>query len=249
LVQADFRCSTFPAAAGITGATFNALEHVMLTVHHLNNSRSQRVLWLLEELGVPYEIVRYQRLPSMFAPKELRAVHPLGKSPVITDNGHTIAESGAIVEYIVETYGNGRLVPPPKTPERLRYTYWLHYAEGSAMPLLVQKLLFTLAPKRAPFLMRPLLAPVFKQMLAKIVTPQLKQHMTFWESELAKSEWFAGDEFSAADIQMSFPLEAASVRGGLDGNYPKAMAWLELIHARPAYNRALEKGGPYQVGK
>jgi glutathione S-transferase len=231
------------------GEVFNAREQVMLTVHHLNNSRSQRVLWLLEELGVPYDIVRYQRLPSMLAPKELRAIHPLGKSPVITDNGQTIAESGAIIEYIVDTYGNGRLVPPPKTPGRLRYTYWLHYAEGSAMPLLVQKLLFTLAPKRAPVLMRPFLAPVFNQMLAKLVTPQLKQHMAFWESELAKSEWFAGDEFSAADIQMSFPLEAASVRGGLDGNYPKAMAWLERIHARPAYNRALEKGGPYQVAK
>ena len=127
----------------------------MLTVHHLNNSRSQRVLWLLEELGVPYEIVRYQRQPDMRAPAELRAIHPLGKSPVITDNGNTIAESGAIVEYIVDTYGDGRLIPPPKTPERLRYTYWLHYAEGSAMPPLLLKLLFTLMPKRAPALLRP----------------------------------------------------------------------------------------------
>ena len=127
----------------------------MLTVHHLNNSRSQRVLWLLEELGVPYEIVRYQRQPDMRAPAELRAIHPLGKSPVITDNGNTIAESGAIVEYIIDTYGDGRLIPPPKTPERLRYTYWLHYAEGSAMPPLLLKLLFTLMPKRAPALLRP----------------------------------------------------------------------------------------------
>ena len=124
----------------------------MLTVHHLNNSRSQRVLWLLEELGVPYEIVRYQRQPDMRAPKELRAIHPLGKSPVITDNGNTIAESGAIAEYIVATYGNGRLIPPPNTPERLRYTYWLHYAEGSAMSPLLLKLLFTLMPRRAPAL-------------------------------------------------------------------------------------------------
>ena len=127
----------------------------MLTVHHLNNSRSQRVLWLLEELGVPYEIVRYQRQPDMRAPAELRAIHPLGKSPVITDNGNTIAESGAIVEYLLDTYGNGRLIPPPKTPERLRYTYWLHYAEGSAMPPLLLKLLFTLMPKRAPALAAP----------------------------------------------------------------------------------------------
>ena len=221
----------------------------MLTVHHLNNSRSQRVLWLLEELGVPYEIVRYQRLPSMLAPKELRAVHPLGKSPVITDSGNTIAESGAIVEYLVETYGDGRLIPPPKTPERLRYTYWLHYAEGSAMPLLVQKLLFTTIPKRAPALLRPLTKGVFDKVLATLVEPQLKRHIEFWEGELAKSEWFAGSEFTAADIQMSFPLEAATARGGLDARYPKAMAWLERIHARPASNRALEKGGPYQVGR
>lgn len=221
----------------------------MLTVHHLNNSRSQRVLWLLEELGVPYDIIRYQRLPSMLAPKELRAIHPLGKSPVITDNGQTIAESGAIIEYLVDTYGGGRLVPAQKTAGRLRYTYWLHYAEGSAMPLLLQKLLFTLAPKRAPLLLRPLVAPVFNQMLAKLVDPQLAQHMAFWESELTKSDWFAGDEFSAADIQMSFPLEAAVARAELDMNYPKAMAWLERIHARPAYQRALEKGGPYQLAK
>ena len=128
----------------------------MLTVHHLNNSRSQRVLWLLEELGVPYEIVRYQRQPDMRAPKELRAIHPLGKSPVITDGGNTIAESGAIAEYITETYGDGRLIPLPKTPERLRYTYWMHYAEGSAMPPLLLKLLFSLMAKRAPALLRPL---------------------------------------------------------------------------------------------
>lgn len=221
----------------------------MLTVHHLNNSRSQRVLWLLEELGVPYEIVRYQRQPSMLAPKELRAIHPLGKSPVITDNGNTIAESGAIVEYIVDAYGNGRLIPPPKTPGRLRYTYWLHYAEGSAMPLLLQKLLFTLAPKRAPGLLRPFVRPVFDRMLATLVDPQLKQHIAFWEGELSKSEWFAGGEFTAADIQMSFPLEAASARAGLNEGSAKAWAWLQRIHARPAYIRALEKGGPYQVGR
>ena len=178
----------------------------MLTVHHLNNSRSQRVLWLLEELGVPYEIVRYQRQPDMRAPAELRAVHPLGKSPVITDNGNTIAESGAIAEYLIDTYGEGRLIPPAKTPERLRYTYWLHYAEGSAMSPLLLKLLFTLMPKRAPALLRPLVRKVCNQALTALVNPQLKQHMAYWESELGKSEWFAGtgifrrrhpDEFSA----------------------------------------------------
>ncbi|BAL73474.1 glutathione S-transferase family protein [Bradyrhizobium cosmicum] len=221
----------------------------MLTVHHLNNSRSQRVLWLLEELGVPYEIVRYQRQPDMRAPKELRAIHPLGKSPVITDNGNTIAESGAIIEYLIATYGNGRLIPPPNTPERLRFTYWLHYAEGSAMQPLLLKLLFTLMPKRAPALLRPLVRKVSNQALTALVNPQLKQHMDYWEGELAKSEWFAGNEFTAADIQMSFPLEAAQARGGLELGHPKAMAFLERIHARPAYARALEKGGPYQVGR
>jgi len=221
----------------------------MLAVHHLNNSRSQRVLWLLEELGVAYEIVRYQRQSDLRAPAELRAIHPLGKSPVITDNGKVIAESGAIVEYLVDTYGNGRLIAPPKTSERLRYTYWLHYAEGSAMPPLLLKLLFTIMPKRAPALMRPLVRRVSNQALTILVNPQLRQHMAFWESELSKSEWFAGNEFTAADIQMSFPLEAAAARGGLEQNHPKAMAFLERIHARAAYKRALEKGGPYAVGR
>jgi glutathione S-transferase len=221
----------------------------MLTVHHLNNSRSQRVLWLLEELGTPYEIIRYNRQPNMLAPPELRAIHPLGKSPVITDSGNTIAESGAIVEYLVKTYGNGRLIPPDNTPERLRFTYWLHYAEGSAMPPLLLKLIFMMLPKRAPLLMRPVVNAIAAKALNTLVDPQLKQHMAFWEGELSKSEWFAGNEFTAADIQMSFPLEAASARAGLEQGHPKAMAWLAKIHARPAYQRALEKGGPYSVGR
>jgi glutathione S-transferase len=221
----------------------------MLTVHHLNNSRSQRVLWLLEELGVPYEIIRYNRQPNMLAPPELRAIHPLGKSPVITDNGNTIAESGAIVEYLIKTYGSGRLIPADNTPERLRVTYWLHYAEGSAMPPLLLKLIFMMLPKRAPLLMRPVVNAIAAKALNTLVDPQLKQHMAFWEGELSKSEWFAGNEFTAADIQMSFPLEAASARAGLEQGHPKAMAWLAKIHARPAYQRALEKGGPYSVGR
>lgn len=221
----------------------------MLTVHHLNNSRSQRVLWLLEELGVSYEIVRYQRQSNMLAPPELRAIHPLGKSPVITDNGNTVAESGAIIQYIVDTYGNGRLMPAEQTPERLRFTYWLHYAEGSAMPPLLLKLIFGMMPKRAPLLLRSLVNAISSQALDTMVNPQLRTHMAFWESELGKSEWFAGSEFTAADIQMSFPLEAASARAGLDQGHPNAMAWLAKIHARPAYQRALDRGGPYTVGK
>ena len=221
----------------------------MLTVHHLNNSRSQRVLWLLEELGVSYEIKYYQRGADLRAPAELRAIHPLGKSPVVTDNGNAIAESGAIVEYVVGTYGNGRLIPPAGTPERLRYTYWLHYAEGSAMSPLLQKLLFTLLPQRAPFLMRPVVGAVAGQVLRTVVNPALAQHMNFWEGELGKSAWFAGNDFTAADIQMSFPLEAAATRAGLEIGHPRAMAFLERIHGRPAYQRALERGGPYQIGR
>jgi glutathione S-transferase len=221
----------------------------MIVVHHLNDSRSQRILWLLEELAIPYEIRRYQRdAATMLAPPELRAVHPLGKSPVITDNGNTIAESGAIIEYLVETYGGGRLIPAAGTPERLRFTYWLHYAEGSAMPPLLMKLIFGLMPKRAPLLMRPLVNAISRKALDTMINPQLKNHMAFWEGELGKSEWFAGPEFTAADIQMSFPLEAASGRAGLAQGHPKAMAFLERIHARPAYQRALAKGGPYSIG-
>jgi glutathione S-transferase len=221
----------------------------MLTVHHLNNSRSQRVLWLLEELGVPYEIKHYQRGPDMLAPKELRAVHPLGKSPVVTDNGIAIAESGAIIEYIVEIYGNGRLVPPVKTAERQRYTYWLHYAEGSAMTPLLQKLVFTMLPRRSPALMRPVVKAISRKVLATMVDPRLREHMAYWELELGKAEWFCGNEFTAADVQMSFPLEAASARGGLEAGHPKCMAFLEKIHARAAYHRALVRGGPYAIGR
>jgi glutathione S-transferase len=221
----------------------------MITVHHLNNSRSQRVLWMLEELGVPYEIVRYERLPNMLAPPALKAVHPLGKSPVITDNGNTIAESGAILTYLVETYGEGRFIPPAGTPERQRYVYFLHYAEGSAMTPLLQKLIFSLLPRRAPVIMRPVVNAISKQALATLVTPQLAQHMAFWEGELGKSTWFAGNDFTAADVQMSFPLEAAQARAGLAEGHPRCIDFLKRIHARPAYQRALEKGGPYTVGR
>lgn len=220
----------------------------MLTVHHLNNSRSQRILWLLEELGVPYEIAHYQRQADMRAPSELRAIHPLGKSPVVTDNGNVVAESGAIIEYILDTAGNGRLRPPQGSPERLRYTYWMHYAEGSAMPPLVMKLLVTLMPRRAPVLVRPLVRRV-SQALTRVIDPQLKAHMALWEEALSRHEWLAGDAFTAADIQMSFPLEAAAARAGLAQGHPKAMAFLARIHARPAYQRALQKGGPYELGR
>ena len=221
----------------------------MITVHHLNNSRSQRVLWLLEELGVPYEIKRYQRdAKTMLAPPELRAVHPLGKSPVITDGDLTIAESGAIVEYLVERYGNGRLVPKPGTPERLRYTYWLHFAEGSAMLPLVMKLVFgRLETAPMPFFVKPIAKGIAAKVKESFIEPNIKAQLDYMEAELAKTTWFAGDEFSAADIQMSFPVEAAAARGGLDSARPKLMAFLGRIHAMPAYKRAIEKGGPFEL--
>ncbi|HEV3241059.1 MAG TPA: glutathione S-transferase [Casimicrobiaceae bacterium] len=221
----------------------------MITVHHLNNSRSQRVLWLLEELGIGYEVRRYERDPrSMLAPASLRAVHPLGKSPVITENGLTIAESGAIIEYLIERHGGGRLIPPAGTPERLRYTYWLHFAEGSAMAPLLLSLIFSRLPRQPmPFFVRPIARGVCSKVLRTFVEPQLKTHQKFMEDELEKITWFAGEEFTAADIQMSFVIEASAARGGLDHTRPKLMAWLERIHERPAYNRALEKGGPYEL--
>ena len=221
----------------------------MITVHHLNNSRSQRVLWLLEELGVPYEVERYERnKETMLAPPELKAVHPLGKSPVLTDEHGAFAETGAIIEHILEVHGGGRLEPAKGTKERDRFRYWMHYAEGSAMTPLLLKLIFGFIPQRAPLLVRPVAKGISDGVLKTMVDPQLKAHMDFWEAELAKGEWFAGAWFSAADVQMSFPLEAANARGGLAEGHPLCMAFLERIHARPAYQRALERGGPYAYG-
>ena len=220
----------------------------MITVHHLNNSRSQRVLWLLEELGLEYDIQFYQRDPkTMLAPPALRAIHPLGKSPVLTDGDLTIAESGAIIEYLVERYGEGRLIPPAGSSQRLRYRYWLHYAEGSAMPLLVMKLIFGRLPASVPALIRPIARLISGGMQGKFLDPQLQRHLQYLEAELEAYPWFAGDSFTAADIQMSFPVEGARSRAGLDGRYPKLLQFLENIHARPAYQRALGRGGPYDL--
>ncbi|MGB0132890.1 glutathione S-transferase [Dokdonella sp.] len=221
----------------------------MITVHHLNNSRSQRVLWLLEELGLEYEIVRYERdAETMLAPPALRKVHPLGKSPVITENGVTVAESGAIVEYLVDRHGSGKLKPAPGTAEQLRYTYWLHYAEGSAMPPLLMSLIFSRIPRQPmPFIVRPVAKGIASKVLTSYIEPQLKQHRDYLESELEDREWFAGAKFTAADIQMSFPIEAFAARGGLGEKQPRLSSWLERIHARPAYKRALKRGGPFEL--
>jgi glutathione S-transferase len=225
----------------------------MITVHHLENSRSQRVLWLLEELGLPYTVQRYARDPkTMLAPPELARVHPLGKSPVVTDGEKdktvTVAESGAIVEYLVETYGGGRLRPAPGTAEARRYTYWLHFAEGSAMPPLLMKLVFDkVRSAPVPFFIKPVVKGIADKVTTSFIAPNIKRQLDFMETELASRDWFAGSEFSAADIQMSFPLEAAAARAGLNATRPRLMDWLARIHARPAYRRALETGGPYSM--
>jgi glutathione S-transferase len=219
----------------------------MIVVHHLNNSRSQRVLWLLEELGQPYEIVHYQRDPqTLLAPESLRRVHPLGKSPVVVDDGQVLAESGAVIELLADRYGNGLLAPATGTAQRVRYSYWLHYAEGSAMPPLLLKLVFArVASAKMPFFAKPIARGIVAQVRRAFIDPQIKLHLDYMEGELAKSPWFAGDTFSAADIQMSFPVEAAAARAGLDATRPRLWDWLVRIHARPAYQRALERGGPY----
>ena len=204
----------------------------MIKVHHLENSRSQRILWLLEELELPYEVIRYERdKATMLAPPALRRVHPLGKSPVIEDDGRAIAETGAIVEYLVEK-AEGRLGPPANREAVLRYRHFLHYAEGSMMP----PLLALLVVNRLGLLGKPAKGPILKM---------LGQHLDWLESELAARDWFAGDEFTAADIMMSFPLEAARSRAGLGPDRASLTDWLERIHARPAYAEALKKGGPY----
>jgi len=223
----------------------------MITVHHLNNSRSQRILWLLEELGLEYDIKRYQRdARTMLAPPELKAVHPLGKSPVVSVDGMTLAESGAIIEYLSERYGAGKLAPAPSSPERIPYLYWLHFAEGTAMSPLLLKLIFDrIKGPQTPFLVRPIARAIADKVLGLMVLPNLKRHLDFMEETLAQSEWFAGGTFSSADIQMSFPVEASRLRAGLDEGRPRLMAWLRRIHERPAYKRALERGGRYDFAK
>ena len=221
----------------------------MITLHHLNNSRSQRILWLLEELGVPYEIKRYQRdAKTMLAPPELRAIHPLGKSPVITDGDLTVAESGAIIEYLIERYGQGRLIPAVGTPQRLRYTYWLHFAEGSAMPPLLLKLIFDKIEKAPmPFFIKPIAKGIAGKVKQSFIAPRIAENLDYMEAELAKATWFAGDSMTGADIQVSFVLEACAARGGLNDSRPRLMGFLQRIHSLPAYQRALDRGGEYAI--
>ncbi len=222
----------------------------MIVVHHLNNSRSQRILWLLEELAIGYRIERYQRDPeTMLAPPTLRQVHPLGKSPVVSDGDRVLAESGAIIEYLVERYGNGQLMPARDSEDYLQYRYWLHFAEGSAMSPLLMKLVFDrVETAPMPFFIRPIARGIARKVKAEFVQPRISEHLQYLESSLSDSGWFVADQFSGADIQLSFVLEAAAARGGLDQRYPKLQTFVEQIHARSAYQRALERGGEYSLG-
>jgi len=224
----------------------------MLTVHHLETSRSHRVLWLLEELGVPYEIKRYQRdSKTRLAPPELKQVHPLGKSPVITDGAETVAESGAIIEYLVERYGAqatgelAQLQPALGTPAHRQYRFWMHYAEGSLMNWLVMKLVFMTIPRQPmPFFVRPIARQLCAKVMEKLIEPNVVNALAYMEQHLSQHTWFAGDALSMADFQMCFAVEAVLTRGTDTAPYPHVRAYRERINARPAYQRAVAKGGP-----
>ena len=220
----------------------------MITVHHLENSRSQRVLWLLEELGVEYEIEHHKRDPvTRLAPAELQKLHPLGKSPIVTDDDVTIAESGAIIEYLVGKYDNGRLRPAKGTSERLSYTYWMHYAEGTFAPLmLLQLILSRIENAPVPFFLKPVTRGIAAKVRDGYLGPNISRNLAFIESTLGESRWFCGDSMNAADIQMSFAVDAAEVRADMS-SLPNIAAFLARMRARPAYQRALDKGGPYAL--
>ncbi len=223
----------------------------MITLHHLENSRSQRVLWLLEELGVEYDIKRYERdKETSLAPPELIAVHPLGKSPVITDDDITVAESGAIAEYLVGKYDDGSLLPTDGTPERRNYTYWMHYAEGSFQPLMLVSLIMNrIETAPMPFFIKPIAKGIVAKVRGNFLDRNVERNLDFIESTLGRTTWLCGDELTAADIQMSFPIEAAEVRTNLRDGYPNLAGFLARIRARPAYRAAITKGGPYGLDR
>ena len=219
----------------------------MLTVHHLNQSRSQRVLWALEELEQPYQIIRYQREKTMLAPDSLKKIHPLGKSPVVEDEGLVIAESGAILEYLQETYDPEQRLKPHDVAMRQQYRFWLHYAEGSLMPLLLMKLVFSsLGKPPVPFGFRTIGKALGGGIEKAWLNKQIATHARFIESELAQRPWFAGEELSMADVQMSFPIFALLARGGID-DLPHTKAWQKRVEARPAWERAVQQGGPFSL--
>ncbi|UZE94597.1 glutathione S-transferase [Alkalimarinus alittae] len=219
----------------------------MVVVHHLENSRSQRILWTLEELGVPYEVKRYERdKKTSLAPESLKAVHPLGKSPVITDDDITVAESGAIIEYLIGKYGNGQFTVDTASAAHRDYVFWLHFAEGSLMPPLLLKLVFDkVRTSPMPFFAKPIAKSIAQKVMKSFVGPNIKGNLAFIEHYLADHEWFAGDKLTGADMQMSFPLEACVASGVADSGYPNIVAYVKRVHARPAYQKALSVGGPY----
>ena len=220
----------------------------MTTVHHLQNSRSMRVIWLMEELGVDYELKVYERAPqTSLAPADYRALHPLGKAPIVTDGDTVLAETGAIVEYFLEKYPDAGLQPPPGTPERVKYQYWMHTAEGSLMPLLMMQLFFNRMENEPPFPIKQMVRMVTGKVRGFYLTPSLTNLLTYINDELGKSTYFAGETLTGADIMMSFPLEAATARGGMNDSIPHVLSWLERIHAHPAYKRAEEKGGKTEI--
>ena len=223
----------------------------MLVVHHLENSRSQRILWLLEELGVEYEIQFYERdKETSLAPPELIAVHPLGKSPVITDDNITVAESGAIAEYLVGKYDDGSLRPADGTPERRNYTYWMHYAEGSFQPLMLVSLIMNrIETAPMPFFIKPIAKGIVAKVRGNFLDRNVERNLDFIESTLGRTTWLCGDVLTAADIQMSFPIEAAEVRTNLRDGYPNLAGFLDRIRARSAYRAAITKGGPYDLDR
>lgn len=219
----------------------------MLTVHHLNNSRSQRILCALEELNLPYQIARYQRQPTMMAPPELKRIHPLGKSPVLEDNGLVLAESGAILEYLQETYDTAGQLKPADPQGKIDYRFWLHYAEGSLMPLLMMKLVFgSLGKPPVPFGFRTVGKLLGQGVQKSYLNKQIATHAQFIEQSLNGREWFAGDRFSMADIQMIFPVIALLARGGID-NLPNLARWKQRVEQRPSWQRAMTKGGPFSL--
>jgi glutathione S-transferase len=213
----------------------------VITVHYLNDSRAHRLVWLLEELVLPYEIKLYQRDANFLAPPELKAIHPLGKSPVIVDDGVVLAESGAIFEYLLARHDGGRLVPPTDSSAWVDYLYFMHSAEGSSMPLLVNKLVFGEVKRRSPWIVRPIAGAIADRLNAMLVDRTLPQMLDYWELTLTTSDWFAGD-FSAADIMMSFPVQAAADRADAKNGRPRLTDWLTRIESRPAYKRALQRG-------
>ena len=219
----------------------------MITLHHLNNSRSQRILWMLEELELDYEIEFYERdSETQLAPQALKDIHPLGKSPVITDGDLVIAESGAIIEYLGRTYGQNTLTPSPESSEYQQYVYWLHFAEGSLMPQLLLRLVFEKVKSApVPFFIKPVTKGIANKVMSSYVSPNIKSFLYFIEQHLSEHEWFAGQQLSGADVQMSFPLEASVARGVVDAKHRHIIQYVQRIQSRPAYQKALKKGGEY----